>query len=184
MAAEKEAYIQQKDLLGVPRNDSKDAQGTAVVVFGIEVNTSCFIARLPKDKLEKATRATAKVLGQKSVSFIDMQSLVGFLLFCSQAVRLCRVFMRRLWDFINHFPRARPRTTLRRIPAWVREDLEWWNKLLPAYNGVLFFDTKKRKTQTLYTHACLYSLSGFYFDGSQPWEQAYINQLQAYRVIV
>ena len=123
MMAEKKAYVQLTDLLGVPRNDSKDAQGTAVIVFGIEIDTSCFIARLSKEKLEKATRVIAKVLSQKSVSFIDMQSLVGFLSFCSQAVRLGRMFMRRLWDF-NHFPRTGPRTTLRRIPAWVREDLE------------------------------------------------------------
>ncbi len=109
---------------------------------------------------------------------------MGFLLFCSQAVRLGRVFIRRLWDIINHFPRAGPRTTLRRIPAWVREDLEWWNKLLPAYNGVLFFNTTKRKIQTLYTDACLYGLGGFYFDGTQPWEQAYISQLQTCCAIV
>lgn len=96
MAADKEAYVQLTDLLGVPRNDSKDGQGTAVIVFGIEIDTSCFTARLPKEKLEKATRATAKILGQKSVSFIDMQSFVGFLSFSSQAVRLGRVFIRRL----------------------------------------------------------------------------------------
>ncbi len=74
--------------------------------------------------------------------------------------------MKRLWDFINHFSRAGPRTTLRRIPAWVRKDLEWWNKLLLAYNGILCFDTTKKKIQTLYTDACLYGLSGFYFKGS------------------
>ena len=125
MSAENKAYIQLTNLLGVSRNDSKDAQGTAVIVFGIEIDTSCFTARLPKDKLEKATKATAKILSQKSVSFIDMQSLVGFLSFCSQAVRLGHVFMRRLWDFINHFPQMVPRTTLRRIPVWVKEDLEW-----------------------------------------------------------
>ena len=175
--SENKAYIQLTNLLGVLQNNSKDAQGTAVIVFGIEIDTSCFTARLPKDKLEKATKATAKILSQKSVSFIDMQSLVGFLSYCSQAVRLGRVFMRRLWDFINYFPQMGPRTTLRRIPVWVKKDLEWWNKLLPAYNGVLFFDTKKRRTQTLYTDACLYVLGGFHFKRSQPWEQAYINQL-------
>lgn len=117
MTAEKKAYIQLTNLLGVPQNNSKDAQGTTVVVFGIEVDTSCFRARLPKEKLDKVTKATAKVLSQKLVNFIDIQSLVGFLSFCSQAVRLGCVFMRRLWDFINDFPRTGPRTILRRIPA-------------------------------------------------------------------
>lgn len=61
MTVEKKAYIQLMDLLDVPRNNSKDAQGIAVVVFGIEVDISCFIVHLPKEKLDKATWATAKV---------------------------------------------------------------------------------------------------------------------------
>ena len=71
-----------------------------------------------------------------------MQLLVGFLSFCSQAERLGRVFMRRLWELINDFA---PRTTLRKIPAWVKEDLEWWNRILPTYYGVLFFHTRNRR---------------------------------------
>ena len=164
---EANAYIWLTDLLGLPRNDSKDCQEAEVIFFGIEIDTSLFTARLPADKLEKAIRTTLKVLSEKAVSFIDIQSIVEFLSFCFQAVRLGRVFMRRLWDFISHYPRGGPKSTLRRIPAWVREHLEWWNKLLPKYNGVTFFDTKNRETQTLYTDACLYGLGGFHFGGRQ-----------------
>ncbi len=109
---------------------------------------------------------------------------MGFLSFCSQAVRLGRVFMRRLWDFTNHYPRDGTRSYLRRIPVWVREDLEWWNKLLPTYNRVLFFDTRNRVTQILYTDACLYDLSRFYFEGRQAWEQVKVNQSDAFCAIV
>ncbi len=184
LVAEANAYIWLTELLGVPRNDSKDFQGTVVTVFGIEVDTSSFTARLPRNNLEKAILASSKVLSQKVVSYIDIQSLVGFLSFCSQAVRLGRVFMIRLWDFINYYPRDVTRSTLRRIPVWVREDLEWWNKLLPIYNGVLFFDNRNRVTQTLYTDACLYGLSGFYFEGRQAWEQVKVNQSDAFCAIV
>ena len=123
--------------------------------------------RLPKVKLEKAKNTTSKILRQKSVSFIDIQSLMGFLLFCSQAVRLGRVFVGRLCDFVNHYPRSAPRTTLRRILAWVREDLEWWNKLLPTHNRILFFNTTNRQSQSLYIDACLYCFGGFYFKGTE-----------------
>lgn len=122
---EAKAYIWLTDLLNIPQNDSKDCQDTAVIVFGVEINTSLFTAQLLADKLNKAINATTKVLCQKAVRFINIQSLVGFLSFCSQAVRLGRVFMRRLWDLINLYPRDGPRITLRRIPAWVKEDLEW-----------------------------------------------------------
>ncbi len=92
--------------------------------------------------------------------------------------------MRRLWDFINDYPRDATRSTLRRLPVWVREDLEWWNKLLPTYNGILFFDTRNRVTETLYTDACLYGLGGFDFEGRQAWEQVKVNQSDAFCAIV
>ncbi len=184
LVAEANAYIWFTDLLGLPRNDSKDCQSTMVTVFGIEVETSSFTARLPGNKLEKAILASSKILSQKAVSYIDIQSFVGFLSFCAQAVRLGCVFIRRLWDFINHYPCVATMSTLRRISVWVREDLEWWNKLLPTYNGVLFFDNKNRVTQTLYTDACLYDLSGFYFEGRQTWEQVKVNQSDAFCDIV
>lgn len=124
MRFEAKAYTWLTNLLEIPRSDSKDQIGTKLSVFGIKVDTARFIARLPRDKLERAIQKTGKVLADDSVSLLDIQSLVGFLFFCSQAVRLERVFMRRLWDFVNHIPRN-SRTTWRRIPAWVREDLEW-----------------------------------------------------------
>lgn len=184
LRSEANAYIWLTDLLGIPRNDSKDGEGTVLVVFGIEVDTNTFTAKLPREKLEKARTATARILKEKSVSFLKMQSLVGFLSFCSQAVRLGRVFMMRLWDFVNLFPRSASRTDRKRIPAWVRQDLQWWNELLPQYNGVLFFDTINRKIVSLYTDACLYGLGGCFFEGSIFWEQADIKQTQAFRALV
>lgn len=53
------------------------------MVFGIEVDTSNFSARFPKEKLNKAIISTKKVLKEKFVSFIDMQLLVKFLSFYS-----------------------------------------------------------------------------------------------------
>lgn len=85
---EARAYIWLTDILGIPRNDSKDCKGTLVVVFGIEIDTFTFTAWLPKEKLDKVISATTKIIKKKSVSFVDMQSLVDFLSFCLQAVRL------------------------------------------------------------------------------------------------
>ncbi len=117
LVTEANAYIWLTDLLGLPQNDYKDYQGKVVTVFGMEVDTPSFTVQLPRDKLEKAILASSKVLSQKTVSYIDIQSLVGFLSFCSPAVRLGHVFMRRLLDFINHYLREATRSTLRRIPV-------------------------------------------------------------------
>ncbi len=178
------AYNWVTDLPGIPRNDSKDAEGMQVIVFGIEIDTRKFTAKLSNEKLEKAVKATSKVLAEQSVTFLDIQSLVGFLSFCSQAVCLGKVFMRRLWDFVNEYPWAATKLTRRRIPGWVREDLEWWNDLLPAYNGVLFVDTCSRHTINLYTDTYLYGLGGFFFEGRGDWPTNAIDQVNAFQAIV
>ncbi len=77
--AEAKVYIYLTELLGIPQNDSKDCEGIVVEVFRIEVDTSKFTARLLKEKLEKPKNTTSKILRQKSVTFINIQSLVGFL---------------------------------------------------------------------------------------------------------
>ncbi len=92
--------------------------------------------------------------------------------------------MRRLWDFVNEYPRAVTKLTRRRISGWVREDLEWWNDLLPTYNGVLFFYTCSKHTISLYTDAYLYGLGGFFFEGRGDWPTAAIDQANTFRAIV
>ncbi len=76
LVAEANAYIWLTDLFGLLRNDSKEYQSKVVIVFGIELDTSSFTARFPRDKLEKAILASSKVLSQKTVSNIDIQSLI------------------------------------------------------------------------------------------------------------
>lgn len=66
----------------------------------------------------------------------------------------------------------------------MREDLELWNKLLPTYNGVLFFNTSSRHTISLYTNACLYGLGGFFFKGKGNWPAAAIHQANAFQAVV
>lgn len=124
---ETNAYIWLTNLLGIPRNNFKDCEGIVVSILGIEVDTNLFTACLPKEKLDRAISKTAAVLADisGSISLFDIQSLVGFLFFCSQAVCLGRVFMRRLWDFINQYPCHATKTTKRCIPNWIREDLKW-----------------------------------------------------------
>lgn len=71
---------------------------TELSIFGIEVDTAIFTARLPKYKLERVIKRIGEVLSDSSnsISYLDIQLLVGFLLFCSQEVQLGRVFTHRL----------------------------------------------------------------------------------------
>lgn len=91
----------------------------------IEMDPNNFTRKLPKEKREKAVHATTKILKNQSVEFIKTSPSVGFFLFYFQAVKFGRVFMRRLWGFVNDFPQKMQKKALKRIPIWVREDLQW-----------------------------------------------------------
>lgn len=75
------------------------------------------MAQLSEDKLEKAIRATIKVLSQKAVSFINMQLLMEIFIFYWQVVRFGYIFMKKLWDFMNFYLQDRPKTMLKKIPT-------------------------------------------------------------------
>ncbi len=96
--SEKQAYIQTINLFNIPRNKKKDCYGMEILIFGIEIDTFLFTAKLSQNKLEKAIKKTGKALSNssKSIFYLDIQSLVGYLSFCSQAVYLKKVFIRRL----------------------------------------------------------------------------------------
>lgn len=172
------------DCLGIPRQEAKDLTGTVIPVFGIEIDTNLFEARIPKDKLDKARKATGDTLAKESLTLHEAQSLTGFLSFCAQAVQLGWVFMRKLWDFVSSYPSGCSQFLKRRIPSEVRLDLQWWNELLPVYNGIQFFDTQARESIQLYTDASLQGLGGFYYRNDiQPWSDIeYIAQEQAFAV--
>lgn len=160
------------DCLGIPRQEAKDYTGTIVPVFGIEIDTNIFEARIPADKLCKAKEATGNALAKDSLTLHEAQSLTGFLSFCAQVVQLGWVFMRKLWDFVAAYPKESSKFTKRRIPIETRLDLQWWNELLPTYNGIQFFDMQARKPVQLYTDASLQGLGGFYYeDDTRSWSQ-------------
>lgn len=68
MRYEAAAYIWLTNILGTLRDNPKDQMGTELLVFGIEVDTTTFNARLPRDKLERAIKKTAEVLAHNSAA--------------------------------------------------------------------------------------------------------------------
>lgn len=178
----KSGYKLLTDCLGIPRQETKDRTGTVVPVFGIKIDTNLFEAQIPEDELNKAIRATGDALTKGSLALHEAQSLTGFLSFCAQVVQLGWVFMRKLWDFVAAYPVACSHFSKRRISSEVYLNLQWWNKLLPMYNGIRFFDIETRKTVQLYTDASLLGLGGFYYqDNIESWSNvAYIAQEHAF----
>ena len=61
-------YIQITDILGIPRNESKDQLGTVLPVLGLEIDLNLFTLCVPKDKLAQSHKATSQALCQSSIT--------------------------------------------------------------------------------------------------------------------
>jgi hypothetical protein len=111
-------FDQLMTILEVSIKSFKNLQDTIISIFDIEMNIDQFIARLFSNKLTRVIEYTRLVLKKTFITLLDMQSLMKFLSFCSQAVRLDRVFMRRLWDFMTYDFLKFFRIMKRRISQW------------------------------------------------------------------
>lgn len=161
-------YIPLTNALGIPRNDSKDAAGTVVSVLGVEINTSLLQARMPRDKLTRASSEAASLLQLDRVSHKALQRVVGFLQHCSMVIRLGRARLQSLYSDLASFPSHQ--RSVRRLSHDSRGDLAWWRDTLPLFNGIHFFN-KSRPLVALYTDACDLGLGLFFFYASS-WDSA------------
>lgn len=147
--------------LRIPRNTKKDQQGTCVTVLGIQIDSIAMEARLPPEKLCRATLDAAAALNAASLSLKQAERLTGLLAFCSRVVRLGRTRLQSIYTFQAAFPQGS--SARRRIPYEVRDDLEWWRDSLSLFNGVLLIDPCRRPITHLYTDASSTGQGLFFF---------------------
>lgn len=156
-------------LLRMPNNGAKEEQGTAVIVFGTEINTVNLIARLPQEKLKKVRDATSAALGSKYISLLDIRSRIRYLSFYAKVVCLGRVFMETLGLF-----RPILCTCLWPLNAAFQQKFE-------NSTGYCFFDETHRETVQVFTDASLCGLGSFYYNTIGIfWTSAHIPQCQAF----
>ncbi|KAJ5413732.1 hypothetical protein N7509_000359 [Penicillium cosmopolitanum] len=161
MSAFDKVYNRVTDYLRIPRNTKKDQQGTCVTVLGIQIDAIAMEARLPPEKLCRATLDAAAALNAASLSLKQIERLTGLLAFCSRVVRLGRTRLQSLYTFQAAFPHGS--SARRRIPYEVRDDLEWWRDSLSLFNGVLLLDPCLRTITHLYTDASSIGQGLFFF---------------------
>ncbi|KAJ5054746.1 uncharacterized protein L3040_001011 [Drepanopeziza brunnea f. sp. 'multigermtubi'] len=163
----KRAYDELGAICGVPENKKKREEGTAVNLLGLLVDTHTFTVSVLLEKLQRVLHLTQIAIDDRSLTLREAQSLTGLLSFCSPAVQLGYVFCRRLWTFIASFNPKWQQTLKRRVLRLMIEDIKWWNKLFPLYNGVRFFNDAWRPTIHLFEDASILGLRAFYFDHVQ-----------------
>ena len=141
IAKEKEeAYCQRSQLvglfseLGVPLEHSKlEGPSQCLTFLGIEVDTTAFQLRLPRDKMVRLREILTHSAKKRSLTKKELQSLVGLLQFATKVIRPGRPFLRRLYSMqqIGNSPSHHIRLN---TPA--RADILWWHLFMDRWNGI------------------------------------------------
>ena len=119
------------DQLGFLVANDKSVQGTVVDYLGILIDSDRMEAQLPPNKKGRVLAEVNRLLRQKSgITRRDLQSVLGFLTFCTRVFPLGRPFLRHLFNMLN-----RPYKT-HTLTLAARRDLNWWKTLLPLWHGV------------------------------------------------
>ena len=139
--------------LNIPMEESKlEGPSPCLLFLGIEIDTTSFQLRLPRDKLANLKISQRDSIQRKTISKKDLQKLTGLLQFATKVVRPGRPFLRRLYamqeigSHPNHFIRLN-------LPA--RADIIWWYLFVEEWNGVsLLWDLcLQRPNLEVYTDA-------------------------------
>ena len=134
--------------LGIPTSAAKtEGPSTVMTLLGVQIDTDRSLITVPPVRME-AVRSLLTVWDKKTVvTKRDLQVLIGVLSFCCYAVRTGRTFLRRLIDLTSTLKYQRETTVL---TFESRQDIEWWKKFAPLYDGVsTFVDPKPVETRAL-----------------------------------
>jgi hypothetical protein len=89
----KDEYTILTRILGILENTSKDIVGTTATVLGITINTVLLQACLLPEKLLKALDLIQAVLSKQKLSLQEVESLTGYLTWCSAVVFIGNLFL-------------------------------------------------------------------------------------------
>ena len=129
-----ERFIELCKELNIPLNHDKTVKPTTcAVLHGIEVCTVSMTARLPEDKLLKASNLVHQLCFRKRVTLRELQEILGFLNFTCRVIKPGRPFLRRLFDLTRGA--SKPHHHIR-ITKGARKDLRAWRLFLLQYHGV------------------------------------------------
>jgi Reverse transcriptase (RNA-dependent DNA polymerase) len=127
--------------LGFNVAEDKSIEGTQVEYLGITIDSEKMEARLPQNKKDHALAEINRLLQTTSqITKSDLQSVLGFLTFCTRVFPLGRPFLRHLFNMLNS------QFSHQRLTLAARRDLQWWKTLLPLWSGIAAIALTRTKT--------------------------------------
>ena len=128
-----QAFLTLADTLNIPIKHSKTVNPTTVIeLHGIQVSTDDMELSLPLDKIHKALNLIDQMSSCQKATIGQVQSLVGFLSFCTKIIPAGRAFLRRLIELIQP---SKPQWYKVRVNRPIKQDLQVWKSFLLKFNG-------------------------------------------------
>ena len=103
-----------------------------MIGLGVLFNTISMTVSITEDRLKEIKALVISWTGRCKSNLKDVQSLLGKLSFVAACVRPARIFLSRMFAVLSKFPKNRAIE----LPEGFRNDLFWWQKFLPLYNGI------------------------------------------------
>ena len=153
--------------LGLPLAPEKsEGPVTDLTFLGIKLDTVAMTASLPADRLAELKQLIVGWKMKETATVKELQSLTGLLNFACFVVRPGRFFLRRIIDHTSHIDKLGHGKHVRfAIPPAVFEDIEWWHRFLPDWNGISLLYEREWEESTsieLYTDACKAGYGGIF----------------------
>src|SRR5438552_4847225 len=104
-----------------------------------------------QNKRDRALNAIMTLTSNKSVTFKQIDELLGFLSHCCQVIPLGRPFLRTAFS-LHRVTQRRHKATRTRIPNKVKRDLNWWTTLLENWSS-FSIAPHERRTYEIWTDA-------------------------------
>ena len=139
--------------LGVEEAKHKVCQPSQSMVWlGILFNTVEMTMKIPPAKLQEVMELVQQWAGRQRASQRDMQSLLGLLQFVASVAPPVRVFTNRILQDLREAPKRGTET----LSLGFKQDLKFFETLLPHFNGIKIMDKQAIECQeTLELDACL-----------------------------
>ena len=128
---------------------------TKAICLGIEVDTVAGTVAIPPKKLADVKAIVNQWDQKHHCTKRELQSLLGTLLYVHKCVRPAHTFLNRMLDLLCHAPNP----SCIALTEDFRQDLCWFQKFLPSYNGLSLY-AHRNPDYIIELDACLTGLGG------------------------
>ena len=140
--------------LGIEEAVNKaDHPSSRLAFLGIWFDTIKMTMEVTPERLVEIRGLTNTWLSKEFATVKEVQSLIGKLNFVAKCVKPARIFIGRMLNFLREMPR-KGKT---RVSDEFLDDVRWWHRYLPTFNGISLISTEtwSGPDEVIASDACL-----------------------------